>query len=350
MFKSVWRQTIAPSIAHRVAPRVLELIRSDIENMSQAARATAEQVPSAEPLGELQIYRGYNSSDVAIFDEFTNHNRKSQPGFIVDFMGVRTRVSSLYDQVQHLSGAVQGAPVPGDYHAETTEWLGLVKTVRSASGRYTAMEWGAGWGPWIIAGGVAARNKGISDIKLYGVEADPVHFETMVQHYRDNGFEPEPTLVYLAAVGPEPGRAQWPKHPDPRNDWGTRPIREGDVADDDYNAGRINDFMNVEILAGADLLSKEPLWDMLHVDIQGWEGEVCAAAQEVINERVRWVIIGTHSRIVEAQLLTLFHSMGWTLEHEKPCRFSYSLDRSDFASMITADGVQVWRNTRLVSR
>lgn len=347
MFKSIWRQTIAPSIAHRIAPRVFELIREDIKAISQSSQVISEPSESSEPLGELQIYRGYDRSDISIFDEFINHARKSQPGFIVDFLGGRTRVSSLYDQVQGMSGHVHGVPVPGDYHAEATEWLGLVKTVKSASDSYTAMEWGAGWGPWVVAGGVAARNRGMANIKLYGIEADPVHFETMRQHYIDNGFDPEVHELLLAAVGAKPGTARWPKHHDPRNDWGTRPVREGDASDDDYNGGRINDFMDVNILAGGDLLSREPIWDMLHIDIQGWESEVCTAARGIIDERVRWVIIGTHSRPVEAELLVDFHTRGWVLEHEKPCRFNFSLDKKDFASMITADGVQVWRNPRL---
>jgi FkbM family methyltransferase len=349
MFKSVWRQTIAPSIALRIAPRVLELIREDIKTISQSSQVVAEPSEPPEPLGELQIYRGYDRSDIAIFDEFINRARKAQPGFIVDFLGGRTRVSSLYDQVQGMSGHVHGVPVPGDYHAEATEWLGLVKTVKSASDSYIAMEWGAGWGPWLIAGGVAARNRGIANIKLYGVEADPVHFETLRQHYVDNGFDPDEHCLLMAAVGSEAGTARWPKYPDPRNAWGARPVREGDAADDDYNGNRINDFMDVEIIAGSDLLSREPLWDMLHIDIQGWEAEVCAAARQIIDDRVKRVVIGTHSRIVEAQLLTAFHASGWVLEHEKPCRFNYSLDRGDFTSMIVADGVQVWRNPRLIS-
>jgi hypothetical protein len=94
-----------------------------------------------------------------------------------------------------------GPPIPQDFHAEAAEWIGLLKTVITATDRYVAMEWGAGWAPWLIAGGLAARSRGIRDIKLYGVEADPAHFESMTQHFNDNDFPPQAhPIVGLPAV------------------------------------------------------------------------------------------------------------------------------------------------------
>ncbi len=118
MLKAIWRDYVAPSIAARVAPRVLELIRPDI-------------TPKAIPIDSLQIFRGYEAEDLVIFDGFINPDRVAQKGFVVDFMGARTRVSSLYDQVQPFDGHVHGAPIPGDYHAEAVEWIGLLKTAMS---------------------------------------------------------------------------------------------------------------------------------------------------------------------------------------------------------------------------
>jgi hypothetical protein len=40
-----------------------------------------------------------------------------------------------------------GPPIPQDFHAEGAEWIGLLKTVITATDRYVAIEWGAGWAP-----------------------------------------------------------------------------------------------------------------------------------------------------------------------------------------------------------
>ncbi len=54
------------------------------------------------------------------------------------------------------------------------------------------------------------------------------------------------------------------------------------------------------------LLADLPVVDILHCDIQGMEAEVFRAGQAVVDARVRRVVIGTHSRKVEAELLDIF--------------------------------------------
>ena len=88
---------------------------------------------------------------------------------------------------------------------------------------------------------------------------------------------------------------------------------------------------------------------MVHIDIQGWEGEVCRSCIDALSERVKWVVIGVHSRIQDAELLQIFHGAGWILEHEKPTRFRYRPSQVNFEAMVTADGTQVWRNPRLAA-
>src|SRR5262249_36770624 len=119
---------------------------------------------------ELQLFRGYTDTDTSIIGEFVRDDLKSEPEFIVDFLGVRTRATSLWPDARALAGHVIKTPIPGDFHAETIEWLGLLKSVKSARDKYVAIELGAGFGPWAIAGGTAARSRGIRKIKLYAVE------------------------------------------------------------------------------------------------------------------------------------------------------------------------------------
>jgi FkbM family methyltransferase len=364
MLKAFWRNVVAPRLVRRLSPRVADVLVKDpsflaklvthSQNLSAVASSTSSQEVSTASLqppktGSLQIFRGYKESDINLFQVFVAHGARPEDGFITDFIGVRTRISSLYDSVAHLSGHLLDPPDPGDFHAEAVEWIGVLKTALTAKDRYVAMEWGAGWGPWVVSGAKAAQRLGVSDIKLYGVEADPSHFQAMKQHLLDNDFSPTDHVLLQAAVGVENGLAEWPDEPDARNQWGARPVREGSNQDIDYLCKRVDRFIEVHVLEARELVLREPLWDMVHIDIQGWEGEVCRSCIDVLSERTKWVVIGVHSRIQDALLLQIFHEAGWILEHEKPTRFEYRPSQVNFEAMVTADGTQVWRNPRLAT-
>ena len=297
----------------------------------------------------LQIYPGYVESDLAIFEEFRNPNARAQPGFIVDFLGGRVRVTSIWSSVRHLDGTLLSIPVPADYHAEAIEWLGLLKSVKSANGQYVAMELGAGFGPWVVAGGVAARNKGIVDIRLYAVEADPQHFQSLQQNFIDNDFDPGLGRLVKAAVGVEEGVARWPVVADAAEDWGSRPITAGDndgKSATDY-IGRVFDrTVEVKIVPIIDLVRREPHWDLIHIDVQGHEVNIVRAALKELNSRVHRMVIGTHSRKIDGDLIELLGGADWVLEHEKPAKFSFRPGAVSLEAMTTLDGTQVWMNPR----
>jgi FkbM family methyltransferase len=348
MSKKLWRDVIAPRLTNRLAARVASLLVGDPAFAAQISRSLPYEPRQSDATAEsLQSYPGYEGGDLHLFERFRKQNLTPADGFITDFLGCRTRLSSIHDVHAGLGNHVLGFPIPSDYHAETVEWLGLLKTAITAQERYVAMEWGAGWAPWLVAGAKAAQHLGIDEWMLYGVEADPAHFKSMRQHFEDNGLLSGKHVLLQAAVGTEAGQAKWPDDPDPRNSWGTRPVRDNSSADVDYLDKRVDRFSDVQILSARDLILREPQWDMVHIDIQGWEASVCRGCATELNERVKWVIIGVHSRIQEAELLQLFHQNGWVLEHEKPTKFRFDPSRGTFESMVIHDGTHVWRNPKL---
>jgi len=327
------------------------------ERLTQATRSSgvgptpggAGDHPSPATPGET--YAGYSPADLWVFDLFSHARPQPTPGFVTDFLGTRTRTSSLWDTVRHFDGQVMGRPVPHDLF-EAVEWIGLLKAVVSArNGRFAAMELGAGWGPWLVAGARAAQLRGIQDLRLLGVEADPGRFALMGQHFVDNGLDPEAHSLICAAVGVEKGHARWPRIADPANAGGARPVREAngklDRGDEAYMQGAMEDCIDVDIVPLRDLLSHEPVWDLVHIDVQGWEAKLCAGCVEPLNTRVRWLVVGTHSRLIDGEVVAILHGAGWVLENEKPTRFHFDAAQSSLELMTEVDGVQVWRNPRL---
>jgi hypothetical protein len=100
---------------------------------------------------------------------------------------------------------------------------------------------------------------------------------------------------------------------------------------------------DVPSLSLATLLADVPRVDILHCDIQGMEAAVFEAGREIVDQRVRRVVIGTHSRDIEARLLDLFAAMGWDLEDETACRLVAARN----AMHLVVDGNQVWSNPKL---
>jgi FkbM family methyltransferase len=314
--------------------------------LRRRARLLLSPEPPPAPATELQTYRGYSQADLEVFARF-DVKPPPQPGFVTDFHGGRTRTALLWDGAQHLDGAVLPLPIPADHHAETIEWVGTLRSVLEARGGYSAMEVGAGMGPWLVAAGVAARLLGLAPIRLAGIEADPTRFAAMRQNLADNGFDPDAHMLIQGAAGVRAGIAHWPVRPNTRNDAGLRPLRPGVAEDVAYYDGETGRTMEVRVHALGDLLAREPPWDLLHVDIQGGEAELCAGAIDMITKHVRRLVVATHSRVLDGAVMATMRGAGWRLEAEKPTRFIPDDDVASLERMTTHDGTQVWRNRHL---
>ena len=303
-----------------------------------------EALSAPATIGSLSA--GYTKEDVQILDVFAQKDVSPTPGFVTDFMGCKSRTSILYDKARKFDNQVWAPPTQGAFFPPE-EWIGMLKAVLTAQESFSAMELGAGSGPVIVATGHAARMRGIPSIFLCGVEADPGRFILMQQHLRDNGFDPAKHELIMAAVGSQVGQARWPRIEDPQNAAGARPVRAGNRSDASYMQYFKDEAIEVNVVAFSDLLRKRPVWDLVHIDVQGWEFELCQSAHAELNQKAKWLVIGTHSRKIDGDLIALFHNERWVLENERPTVFAYDAALTSLELMTTVDGIQVWRNPKL---
>ena len=84
--------------------------------------------------------------------------------------------------------------------------------------------------------------------------------------------------------------------------------------------------------------------DLLHIDIQGGEADLIRDCVPLLNEKVAYIVVGTHSREIEGQILATLRAAGWALEIERPAILSLA----NGIPRVTVDGVQGWRNLRLL--
>ena len=66
---------------------------------------------------------------------------------------------------------------------------------------------------------------------------------------------------------------------------------------------------------------------------------------DLVSAKVKRLVIGTHSFEIDRQLACLFPKYGWDLEGFDGCRVREDSGKA----FVVHDGVQVWKNTRLLN-
>ena len=263
-----------------------------------------------------------------LLGRFRPYTGPGEPEFMTDFLGGRTRVAFVTGY-EAFAGKVLGRPTRGaEVLYEHDEWLGTLASVIEAGerGELVVIELGARWAPWLVAAAqAAAQIPAIRSVRLLGVEATSSRHEMMVRHFRDNDLDPSAHALLLGAAGDSDGTARFAKLPDPAADWGATELHADGP-----------DFDEVPCFAIAGLVRRYDCVDLLHVNIQGAEATALPIAMPALNERVRRVVVGTHSRAIDASLSDVFQTAGWHLEARHPCTLN--------DGVMVRDGTQVWRN------
>jgi FkbM family methyltransferase len=278
------------------------------------------------------LFDGYRLGELEILRRHLVHS-PPEPGFVKDFVGTRMR-TAFADFASSFDGvAFNRIPVPGDFRVEALEWIGVLKAIESSASHFVAVELGAGWGPWVVSSGHVARNLG-KTVRMYAVEADPGKVPNIALHMADNGFDPNDHFIFAGIAGACDGVAYFPVI-DAAGNWGGEAVY-GHRPEGDYHA--------LPSISLRTLMKDENLVDLIVFDIQGAEFHVVEGSVDELCAKVKWMVIGTHSRSIEGRLIDLLFAKNWALENEQPCRCSYG----DGRSHIIVDGTQVWRNLTFV--
>jgi FkbM family methyltransferase len=295
---------------------------------------------------EFELQNGYGLTDLRdleVLRKFAPFCTSPAPaGFFNDFLGTKTRLAYLPRVYDYKSGTFEGGPNSHNRGMHgTAEWIGTLRSILEAGRSVVAVELGAGWAPWLVSVATAARRRGIAYIRLIGVEGSAEHAKFARQHFEDNGLDPRRQCLLHAVVGSEDGIARFPKLTYPSDHYGANATFEGQAVTDMPGYSGWEDVRCVSLQT---LLDDVPRVDILHSDIQGAEADVLTSSIDFINQRVHRMVVGTHSRKIEATLLELLASNGWILEYELPC----AINQQEGGTIeLATDGEQVWRNPKV---
>ena len=158
----------------------------------------------------------------------------------------------------------------------------------------------------------------------------------MHDHFRDNGLDPEAHTLLHGAAAAEDGYVEFPDLADPSGDYGATLHVQDPLLHSVIGPA----VTRVTAYSIPTLLSEYARVDLVHIDIQGSEADVVAAARPCLKAKVRRMVIGTHGRAVEQRLLEDLSADGWVCETDHPCRYG----RHQGGLSLAVDGCQVWRN------
>jgi FkbM family methyltransferase len=260
------------------------------------------------------------------------------PGYLTNFLGVRIDPKFFPTILEGREGQVEGIPIPANWHADIAEWGAALRAVDLARGTFTMIELGCGWGCWMNNTGVAARRVGLA-VHVIGVEGDEGHVAFAREALATNGFEPDQTTVRHGIAAPTGGIALFPRQEQAGVKWGLEPIFDA-TEEQRRTATQSGRYDELPMIALDELVAPHARIDLLHIDIQGGETNFISGCRPLLRSRVAYILVGTHSRQIEGQILEMLLSDGWKLEIERPAIVSLA----GSSPLLIVDGVQGWRN------
>lgn len=269
----------------------------------------------------------------------------TDPACYVNWLGLQTEAGMFGNADQIRGKILPQIPLSDDGvyggNAEYTSLLTAIDATPRRS-RFTAVELGAGWGPWISAVGIVCKRLGFADIQLVGVEAHDAKCKMMTDHLARNGLlnvDGVHSKVIHGAAWREDTELRFPKI-DVRDHGGAATTSIEGV---DYR-GHASEQVVVQAFSVPTICKGLGIIDYMHWDIQGAELLTACAAIDFLEQNVRYLFIGTHSRAIEGRLLELFYERRWEVLLQTPCAFVYDKSKPTLEAMTSTDGEIFLRN------
>ena len=305
-------------VAHFAALGSREVIERALRSSPEATGKTSPDLTS--------LFASYASTFNAV-RTIHRHARRDlvpDPLHLTNFLGVKTEEAFYPGILDGKAGTIEPVPIPANWHADTAEWAAVLRSVDLARDTFTIAELGCGSGCWINNAGMAARNAGLVP-RLIGVEGDEGHIAFARRACATNGFQPGQVTLYRGIAAARPGFALFPRQDAPGVLWGLEPVFGASEMErrEAVTSGRFDELRMIPL---AEVIGDAPTLDLLHVDIQGGEADLVEQTADLLADRVAYVFIGTHSRVIERPAI---------------------VDLTENGLVTLVDGVQGWRNMRL---
>ena len=300
-----------------------------------------------------------------VFDYFSPFSGEVPVGTRSDYIGSFT--SEVQGQAPSSSTWMQNHKTVFPSHDdEYFEWTDLLECVLDADRQFVFVELGAGFGRWTVRAALAARLRGIGNVKLVIVEGEPLHAQWARLHMALNNVGEHQYQLFESAVSAAEGQALFVvKQPNSQPvsatteealSWygqclaSSAGLGNPTPADGLYHGRRMWNIdagyaaIEIPVMPLAIVLDGLPRVDLIDMDIQGEEGPLISECVDLLSSKVRRLHIETHSTAVEDQIRDVLMGADWK------CLRDYSLQKkheTPFGEIFFQGGLQSWINPRL---
>lgn len=275
-----------------------------------------------------------------MFAPFTPWVGESDGRYQIDFLGVKTDPKFWKDIKPTPAGTVQGEmPKLGP---QFYEWLATLGAARNAREKFYMVELGAGYGAWLVRAAAAVKITHNIPMTLIGVEGHKLHYDWMLEHFRNNGLDPAEHRLLHGIVTPKAGQYEFLETSLDKPSYDSRISHA--FNDRLFHGGRVAKVRGYTL---DELLADCPYVDLLHVDIQGAELEVLESGLDVLSKKVRVMCIGTHSEAIDQGMVKMLTKAEWLPRWVYPRHSKWA---TMWGIIKFADGCHVWLNSRLLRK
>jgi len=276
-----------------------------------------------------------NGDHAGVFSAFRSISSISTGSRVYDFIGASTKVD--YNRAWSKYAIPVGKEVTPSLPPKNEhyfDWIVILEAVQRASGTFRMAELGAGWAPWTVRAAMATRQQPeVDNLELLAIEADPTHYGWMLEHFHDNGLDPNQFHLLHGAASSQSEILRFPVISDPDLDYGAS-----------LSKAKTNiETIEVQGYTVSEILNRfsGPL-DCLHIDIQGAEYDCLPVAMDILKQQVKSIMIGTHlSDSAHIGLSEQFRAAGWQELMNLPRNRTSS---TPWGEIVLNDGLLWYRN------
>lgn len=308
-----------------------------------------------------------------VFQGIEPFRGKTQPGFLIDFLGIRTRFKFRAEwlnlfQMQTSELIETSFPTPensGEFWFEALNWF---ESARVAKDNYVMFSLGAHFGYQAVGAAVALRRTNPMPFKLVCVEPEPTQIEWIKEHMQDNDIEPRdywivplvlnstvnPVFFPVGAPGSGAQNSFSTNEEIARKNYVKEIVKKGDVNEALENLiMKYSTSINKTLIPGTDMIGEIKILsattlsmllgpfdyvDFIESDIQESEKLVFPECIEVLTEKVKRISIGTHGKENHKDLVKLFKKARWEVVFDF---LPETIHQTDLGPVEMNDGVLV---------
>jgi FkbM family methyltransferase len=222
------------------------------------------------------------------------------------------------------------------------EWIDVIESVKIAKKKFVMFELGAGYGRWCVNALHALKFYNNVNYEFVAVEAEPTHFKFLKEYFNAFGISESNNCLINAAVSSAEGYAFF--HMGDPNGWYGQFLENVKVTflhriierlkfKKDLNIKRKELVKTISLNC---ILQKYDYVDLIDMDIQSSELDVCINSISEIEKKVKRLHIATHSTIIHTKLVDLLSKRSWKINYSYP---PFSKSQSMFGEVYLNDGV-----------